>query len=41
MQERNHQPMTTTEPSDADIEAAGDMTAPVNVAAPSKDQKHC
>ena len=26
---------------DADIEAAGDMTLPVNLAAPSKAQKSC
>lgn len=28
-------------PSDADLEAAADMTQPVNYAAPSKAQKAC
>jgi hypothetical protein len=28
-------------PSDTDLEQAGDMTTPVNLAAPSKDQKTC
>lgn len=28
-------------PTDADLEAAGDMTQPVNISAPSKDQKAC
>lgn len=28
-------------PTDADLEAAGDMTLPVNISAPSKAQKTC
>lgn len=28
-------------PSDQDLEEAGDMTTPVNLAAPSKAQKAC